>query len=56
MSNDSSGQYDIGVRTPEFEWDDDDEKRGQVLDAYLDILVYFADSEDGIRFDDVKMM
>ncbi len=55
MRNDSSGEYDIGVRTPEFEWDDN-EKRGQVLDTYLAILVQFADSEDGIRVSDVKLM
>jgi hypothetical protein len=56
VRSDSSGEYDIEVRTPEFEWDDDDEKRGQVLDAYLAVLVHFADSEDGIRVSDVKLM
>ena len=53
--SDSSGEYDIGVRRSGFEWDDN-EKRGQVLDAYLAILVQFADSEDGIRVGDVKVM
>ena len=49
MRNDSSGQYDIGVRRSRFEWNGN-EKRGQVLDDCLAVPEHL---EEGIR---VKMM